>query len=131
MYRGDDLRLVAADVGTQPQTSLEDIDALLTLPKGPGQHNPIARIIYANEPIARIVDTGSPKSVPSNDTDWLTPITSREETRRRRHIDVSQDPGYGMQTIAGDKEYIEAPTRIPDRVILLEFYELIFSTLAC
>jgi len=46
---------------------------------------------------------------------WLKPLPSAEDTRRRRHIDISQDPRYtdlDLSTDEGDAECTEAPTWI-------------------
>ena len=73
LYRADDLRLVAADAGTQHQTSLETLAYLISpLPDDPhpqgGQHPPT--------------------------TDWLEPLLPNADRRHHRHKYVSQDPRY-------------------------------------
>jgi hypothetical protein len=64
--------------------------------------------------------TQTPETTSHN---WLAPLPTTEEIRRRRHIDVSQDPRYnhwGLSAVAGDAESTAAPNRIPDWVLPYE-----------
>ena len=73
LYSADDLRLAAADAGTQNQTPLETLASLALTsqddlhPQG-GQHPQL--------------------------TDWLEPHPPDADTRHHRHTDVSQDLRY-------------------------------------
>jgi hypothetical protein len=52
--------------------------------------------------------------------DWLAPLPTTEEIRRRRHTDVSLYPRYnywGLSAATGDAECTAAPSRIPDWVL--------------
>ena len=57
----------------------------------------------------------------------LIPLTSKEETRRRRHVDISEDPKYALRSSEGDAECTDAPTRILDRILSLETQEYLFK----
>jgi len=52
--------------------------------------------------------------------EWLAPLPTSEDIRRKRHTDVSQDPRYnhwGLSANEGDTLCTTAPRRILDRVL--------------
>ncbi len=92
LYSADDLRLVAADAGTENHTTEEELSSITT-PTQAEKH---------------------PTEVPhQTSTDWLEPLSPEVETRHLRHTDVSHDPRYDQVTTADDSECTEAPNRIP------------------
>ncbi len=71
-------------------------------------------------------DTHPKQGADQAPTDWLAPIPTDVETRRRRHMDVSQDPRYGIFTPTSDAGCVEAPARIPEWIFPLETQEAHF-----
>jgi len=71
LYSAKDLVVLDADVGTQPQTTEEDLEGVPTL-------------------IQNIDDPTN--GIQSETDDLLTPFTPEKARRHRRHTDVSQDP---------------------------------------
>jgi len=83
LHSAPDLVRVAADTGSQSQTSDETLESLSSTSEG---------------------DNINPRGVasPSN---WLAHLPMTEDTRRKRHTDVSQDPRYkqrGLSAPDGD-----------------------------
>ena len=95
LYSAPDLVLVMTDTDTQPMTTGESLESLSSTTE---ENNPF----------------------PNPETphhDWLAPLPTTEDIRRRRHTDVSQDPSYnqwGLSAIEGDAECTTAPRRIQD-----------------
>ena len=82
LYNAPDLVLVAADAGIEPLLT-EDMTEFL--------HS------------TQLSDEEQPPRDPHDPDDWdAPPVPSREETRRRRHTDVSLDPRY-IQEWASDR----------------------------
>jgi len=78
-----DLELDMADTGTQPMTTSESLESLSS--------NTDSNDTYPN-----------PETPPH---DWLAPLPTSEDTRHKRHTDVSQDPIYkywGFSAADGD-----------------------------
>jgi hypothetical protein len=61
-----------ADTGTQPITTGDSVESLSST--------------------AEDTNLSPPKGIPPHD--WLAPLLTSEEIRRRRHTDASQDPKY-------------------------------------
>jgi hypothetical protein len=62
--------------------------------------------------------------------DWLAPLPTKEDIRRRRHTDVYLDPKYNhwvLSAAAGDEECTTSPSRIPDWVSPHEETQLLFE----
>jgi len=87
-----------ADTGIQPVTTRDSIESLSPTPE--------------NTDLSPTTETTS--------HDWLAPLPTTEEIRRRRLTNVLQDPRYnhwGLSAAAGDAECTAAPSRIPDWVL--------------
>jgi len=120
-FRAKELFLVISDDGTQPQTLIDDIEALLTSSLDISTSR--TALPNAHEPNTGLLDAGAPKMPLLNTTtDSLAPLTPREETQHRGHTYVSQDPRYALRSSEGDAECREAPTRILE--IEIEIYPL-------
>jgi len=127
LHQAKDLILVTTDVGTQPQTSIEDIKALLTPSRDISTSE--TELLNAHDPNTGLSDAIAPKTVwLGTTTDWLAFLTPREETRHKKHTGVSQDPRYSLRSSEGDKECTRAPTRIPDKVMSFQTQECIFKS---
>jgi hypothetical protein len=100
LHSAPDLVLAMADTGTQPMTTGYSIEVLSSTPED--------------------TNLSPPKETPPHD--WLAPLPTSEEVRRRRHTDVSHDPRYNhwdLSATAGDAKCTAAPRRIPDWVLPL------------
>ena len=85
LHTAHDLVLVAADTGSQPQTLEETIASLSSTP-------------FGDDADARPVTTTF---------DWLEPLPTKEDIRRRRHKDVSLDPRYILGVLSAAVGYLE------------------------
>jgi hypothetical protein len=108
LHSASDLILVIADTGIQPMTTRDYIDSL--------------------SPTSEDTDLSpTTEAVPH---DWLAPLPTTEEIRRRRHTDVSQDLKYnhwGLSAAAGDAKCTATPSRIPDWVLPHEESQIFFE----
>jgi hypothetical protein len=103
LHFASDLVLVAADTGTQHQTTA---DSLVTLSFSPGQH-------VSSEEEDNPPDENTPLQ------DWLD-IPSPHYNRHKRHTDVSQELRYTLGNLAatqGDAECTATPRRIPEWIL--------------
>jgi hypothetical protein len=97
-----------ADTGIQPMTIGDSIESLSSTSE----------------------DTDLSPTTETTSHDWLAPLPTTEEVRRRRHSDVSQDPRYnqwGLSAAAGDAECTAAPSRIPNWVLPHEETQRLFD----
>jgi hypothetical protein len=63
--------------------------------------------------------------------DWLTPLATSADIRRKRHTDVSRDPRYnhwGLSAVDGDVECTAAPHRIPNWLLPPKETQELFHT---
>jgi hypothetical protein len=107
LHSAPDLVLVMADTGTQSMTTCE---SLMSLSSTEEHTDP-----YPN-----------PETPPH---EWLAPLPTSEDIRRRRLTDVSQDPRYihrGLSATEGDVERTTAPRRMPNWVLPLGGTQTLF-----
>jgi hypothetical protein len=108
LHTAPDLVLLAADTGSHPQTTDETLALLSTTPKTPSPSQ----------------EEGDPTTREDNPPlEWLAPLPTTEDIRRKRHTDVSQDPEYslrGLSAADGDAKCTTAPRGIPRWVLPIE-----------
>ena len=109
LHNAPDLVLLTSDTGSQPQTSEASLDALhsATTTEDPEHDGGL------NTPM-----------------EWLEPLPYVEDTHRRRHTDVSQDPRYTNQGLAasdGDTDGTEIPNRVPTWVLPTKQTQALFE----
>jgi hypothetical protein len=98
LHSPPDLILAMADTSVQSMTTGDSIQTLSPTPE----------------------DTDHSPTTKPTPHDWLAPLPTTEEIRRKQHTEVSMDPRYNhwsLSATAGDTECTAAPNRIPDWVL--------------